>query len=190
LAPFFACRSARAKTSLQDGTSTASAELPRGFSRHHCRGDGDIQRPHRRLQGNDETSTGGGMNLGRYTGGLAAEKQDIPGQIAESREGQACLGVVSRTRSPASVTRRQSSKAAHLGYRGDLNMGKVIRAGPAEMFVARQKARGFDNRGGEPKTGAHPQYRARVLRDVWRIERHRQRREPVGLHFRGHAFSG
>jgi len=75
-----------------------------------------------------------------------------------------------------------------MGIAGDLDMGKVIHAGPPEMLVARQKAGGLDNRGGEPETGAHPQYRARVLRDVRLIERHRQRRGPVGLHVCGRAF--
>ena len=69
-----------------------------------------------------------------------------------------------------------------MGIAGDLDMGKVIHAGPAEMLVARQETGGFDNRGFEPETGAHPQNRARVLRDVRLIERHCQRCFSVRLH--------
>lgn len=128
---------------------------------------------------------GGGMDFGRHTGRLAANEQDIAGIIAKSRAGQARLGR-QQDEVPASGA-APFLEGRPMRIAGDLDMGKVIHAGPAEMLIARQKAGGFDNRGGKPEAGAHPQYCARVLRNVRLIERHSQRRGPVGRHdcFRG-----
>lgn len=111
---------------------------------------------------------------------FAADKQDIAGQIAESRVDQACLGC-KQDEAPASDA-APVRKGGPMRIAGDLDMGEVIHASPAEMLIARQETRGLDYRCGEPKTDAHPQYRAGVLRNVWLIERHRQGRDPIRLH--------
>ncbi len=105
---------------------------------------------------------------------LAAEKQDIAGSITEGRVGQASLG--RKQDQPPLGGVAPLLKGLPMRIALDFDVGEVIHAGPSKMLVARQKAGGFDNRGGEPETGAHPQNRARVLRDVWLKKGHRQRR--------------
>src|ERR1700730_14618178 len=178
LAPFFACRVATAKASFQDGTSKASAELLRGFSNiaaatatfSDC--IGDFKGMTRRASAAASTSAG-----------TPADSRRKAGCRWENSQKPCRLGVPwSSAGRGAGQWRGASPRRRPNADSGDLDMGKVVHAGPAKMLVAPQKAGGFDNRGGEPKTGAHPQYRARVLRDLWLIERHRQRRGPVGLH--------
>ena len=69
-----------------------------------------------------------------------------------------------------------------MGIAGDLDMVEIIHAGPPEMPVGHRESGGLDNRRGEPETGAHPQNRARVLRNIWLIKRHRKGRDLVRLH--------
>ena len=67
----------------------AEPYLPRSFPNNHRRRHGDIQGPHRGIQGNDKTRVGGPVDFAWHTGRLAAGQQDIAGGKAEIRVGKA-----------------------------------------------------------------------------------------------------
>ena len=120
------------------------------------------------------------MDFAWHTGQLAADQQDIAANKAEIRIGKARLGRQQNEPPPRGAA--PGVEGTPMGIAGDLDMVEIIHAGPAEMLVGRRKSGGLDNRRGEPETGAHPQNRARVLRNVWLIKRHCKGRYLVRLH--------
>src|SRR5579883_617088 len=169
IAPKFSWIAGRKQGSTCLFRPCTKVHLPCCLSRRHGNRNGDIQRAHRRLQGNDETRIGGSVDLRRHTRRFAACKQDVAGKKSEIRVGKACLGRQQHQPPPAGAA--PGLEGGPMGMAGDLDMSEVVHASPAEVPVAHRKTSGFDDRGREPEAGAHPQDRAGVLWDIGLIKR-------------------